>query len=76
MALENDVTNGHLQGSTNGRDGEYEIPNLYHSEVTKPIKVVCVGSGISGMCLAFRMLKRVEDFELVIYEKNEDIGGT
>jgi hypothetical protein len=62
----NGVTNGH----------EYDVQNLYHSQITKPIKAICIGSGISGMCLAFTMLKSMSSFELTIYEKNKDIGGT
>lgn len=50
--------------------------SLYHSEITKPIKAICVGVGMSGMCLAFMMKKHLESFELTIYEKNADIGGT
>jgi len=55
---------------------EYIVPNLYHSQITKPIKVVCIGAGISGLCLAYKMAKGLESFALTIYEKNADIGGT
>jgi cation diffusion facilitator CzcD-associated flavoprotein CzcO len=55
---------------------EYQIAPLHHSEVTEPIRVICVGSGISGLCLAYKMMKSIPLFELTIYEKNKDIGGT
>jgi ribulose 1,5-bisphosphate synthetase/thiazole synthase len=55
---------------------EYQVADLYHSQITGPIKVICVGSGISGMCLASTMMKRMNNFELTIYEKNKDVGGT
>jgi predicted NAD/FAD-binding protein len=55
---------------------EYQIAELFHSEVTEPIRVICIGSGISGLCLAYKMMKLIPLFELTIYEKNKDIGGT
>ncbi|KAF7554982.1 hypothetical protein G7Z17_g2508 [Cylindrodendrum hubeiense] len=62
--------------STNGHASKYEIEDLYHSEIKKPMKMICVGSGMSGMYLAFRILKRMQSFDLTIYEKNPDVGGT
>ncbi|KIV95333.1 hypothetical protein PV10_03002 [Exophiala mesophila] len=63
------------QKLSNG-SSEYEIEGFYHSQVTSPIKVICIGSGVSGMCLAYKMLKGLESFELTVYEKNKDVGGT
>lgn len=54
----------------------YVVPDLYHSQVTRPIKVVCIGAGLSGLCLAYKMIKGLESFDLTIYEKDADIGGT
>jgi cation diffusion facilitator CzcD-associated flavoprotein CzcO len=60
-----------------GSSGEnYVIPDLYHSQITKPIKAISVGCGISGLCLAYKMMEGLESFSLTIYEKNSDIGGT
>ncbi|KAJ9610031.1 hypothetical protein H2200_006361 [Cladophialophora chaetospira] len=54
----------------------YEVPNWYHSEIVRPIKVICIGAGISGLCLAYKMTKILDSFDLTIYEKNADVGGT
>lgn len=54
----------------------YAVPNWYHSEIIRPIKVICIGAGISGLCLAYKMTKTLESFQLTIYEKNDDVGGT
>lgn len=35
-----------------------------------------MGAGFSGLYLALRLQQRCENVELVIYEKNEDVGGT
>lgn len=57
-------------------DDEYEVQDLYHSQPQKPMRIICVGSGISGLCLAFKLSQRMEWFDLTIYEKNKDVGGT
>lgn len=57
-------------------NGSYVVPELYHSQITRPIKIINIGCGFSGLCLAYKMMKEMESFELTIYEKNKDIGGT
>ena len=42
----------------------------------RPIKVICIGAGVSGVLTAIRFPQRIPKLELVIYEKNSDIGGT
>lgn len=42
----------------------------------RPLRVICVGAGASGICLAKYIKDDTENVDLVIYEKNEDIGGT
>jgi cation diffusion facilitator CzcD-associated flavoprotein CzcO len=41
-----------------------------------PIRVICIGAGLSGILTAIRLPQRVPGVELKIYEKNSDIGGT
>lgn len=40
------------------------------------LKVVMIGGGASGMNLARHMELYMQNYELAIYEKNADIGGT
>lgn len=42
----------------------------------RPIKVICVGAGISGILTGIRLPQQVENLDLVIYDKNSDVGGT
>jgi cation diffusion facilitator CzcD-associated flavoprotein CzcO len=42
----------------------------------RPLKVICLGAGYSGILTAIRLPQRIPNLELVIYEKNDDIGGT
>lgn len=44
----------------------------------RPISVVCLGAGYSGILMGIIWSQRMQnrDAELVIYERNNDIGGT
>ncbi|KAI1069131.1 hypothetical protein LB507_006105 [Fusarium sp. FIESC RH6] len=42
----------------------------------RPLKVIYIGAGISGICGAVEFRKQVPNIDLVIYEKNPDLGGT
>lgn len=42
----------------------------------KHLKIICVGAGASGLLLAYKLQRSFDNFELVIYEKNEDVSGT
>ncbi|KAJ5820942.1 uncharacterized protein N7525_010226 [Penicillium rubens] len=45
----------------------------------KRIRIICVGAGFSGLMLAYKLkyeFKLRDAVDLVIYEKNHDIGGT
>lgn len=40
------------------------------------VRVVCVGAGATGIQLAYKTERLLENVTLQIYEKNEDVGGT
>lgn len=42
----------------------------------RPLKVIYIGAGVSGIIAAIEFLKAVPSLELIIYEKNPDLGGT
>ncbi|KAM0543828.1 hypothetical protein ACHAPJ_012135 [Fusarium lateritium] len=42
----------------------------------RPLKVICIGAGFSGILTAIRFPQRIPNVELTIYDKNPDIGGT
>lgn len=58
-------------------DGQYRILDQYHSKPRR-LRVVCVGAGASGLCLAYKMEKMLEagTWELTLFEKNPHFGGT
>lgn len=57
--------------------GPYRILDQYHSRPRK-LKVACVGAGASGLCLAYKMQKMLEEgsWELTLFEKNPACAGT
>lgn len=57
---------------------EYCHPLISERAVDKPrrLKVIYIGAGISGICAAILFPKYVPNLDLVIYDKNKDLGGT
>jgi len=58
-------------------DGPYRVLEQYHSKPRK-MRVAGVGAGASGLCLAYKMEKMLEQgsWELTLFEKNKQFGGT
>lgn len=42
----------------------------------RPLRVIHIGAGASGICLAKFLPERLHNVSLTCYEKNHDIGGT
>jgi hypothetical protein len=42
----------------------------------RPVRVISLGAGVSGINLAYHISKSAENVTLAIYEKNDDVGGT
>ncbi|CAD0092406.1 unnamed protein product [Aureobasidium mustum] len=40
------------------------------------LKVICIGAGASGLLIAYKLQRHFADFDLTVYEKNEDVSGT
>jgi hypothetical protein len=45
-------------------------------ENLRPLKVIVIGAGYSGIYCGIRIPERLRNIELVIYEKNAGVGGT
>jgi hypothetical protein len=75
-SLANFSTEGY---ATNGlpRNKDYEIPDIVlHAHTIRKIRVLSIGAGLTGIMNAYYMQKQLENVEHVVYERNEDIGGT
>lgn len=64
--------------TTNGVNNE-TVPlwSVHDSPIEnqRPIKVIVIGAGYSGIYLGIRLPERLQNCELVIYEKNKGVGG-
>jgi cation diffusion facilitator CzcD-associated flavoprotein CzcO len=40
------------------------------------MKVICIGAGMCGIAVGCMFPEKIPNLELVIYEKNTDVGGT
>jgi len=59
-------------------NGEFTHPLISERAVDepRPLKVIYLGAGISGINSAIQFPKYVSNLELVVYDKNADVGGT
>ncbi|EME49899.1 hypothetical protein DOTSEDRAFT_68639 [Dothistroma septosporum NZE10] len=72
------TTNDKINRHTNGPSTAIP-PWLLHDapiENQRPIKVIVIGAGYSGIYCGIRVPERLRNCELVIYDKNDGIGGT
>lgn len=77
-------TNGHSNnpedlavryGWTNTNDAGYSIIEKPSGRL-RPIKIICLGAGASGINCAKQFQDQIENVHLQIYDKNADVGGT
>ncbi|KIW12770.1 hypothetical protein PV08_07957 [Exophiala spinifera] len=42
----------------------------------RQLRLICIGAGIAGIAAAYKYDRQLSNVSFVIYEKNEDVGGT
>jgi hypothetical protein len=64
--------------NTGALDQVSELFKLHDTPIEnhRPIKVIVIGAGYSGIYLGIRIPERIRNVELTIYEKNDGLGGT
>ncbi|KAF2088438.1 FAD/NAD(P)-binding domain-containing protein [Saccharata proteae CBS 121410] len=69
--------NGRWDYSTPGSSG-YHVPHdiTFGDPKDRKLRVLTIGAGFSGILMAYQIQKYCTNVEHVVYEKNEDIGGT
>lgn len=45
-------------------------------DASRPLKVIYIGAGVSGILASIFFHKAVPSLDLVIYDKNPEVGGT
>ncbi|KDR80776.1 hypothetical protein GALMADRAFT_222374 [Galerina marginata CBS 339.88] len=68
------MANGNSPPGTSAPSSNPRANKPIHEE--RQMKVICIGAGASGLLLAYKLQRSFENFELVLYEKNEAISGT
>jgi hypothetical protein len=77
-----DIANGHTpaNGVAAGNQPKNWMPcSDQPAFARRKLKIICIGAGYSGLTLAHKIeheLKLSDVIELVIYEKNPQVGGT
>lgn len=70
----------HQNGSAHGHTNLDPFYKIVEQPIgtRRPIRVACMGAGYSGLMMAIVFSEKMKDknAELVIYERNEDLGGT
>ena len=54
---------------------EMRRPLLIGPKLADSTKIVIVGGGLSGMCIAFRLSQKRPDLEIILLEKKDSLGG-
>lgn len=62
-------------GSTASQDASYKIREEPLG-TARPIRIVVIGAGASGLNMIRALRLGLTNYELVVYEKNADVGGT
>ena len=62
--------------STVPASGENDSRSQNPIHHARHLKVICIGAGASGLLLAYKLQRSFENFEFVVYERNEAISGT
>lgn len=65
----------YAQASNGGTNSLYSIEENVLGQ-PRSMRVVCMGAGATGLDFAYKIKKHLQSFELQIYEKNEELGGT
>ncbi|KZT22659.1 FAD/NAD-binding domain-containing protein [Neolentinus lepideus HHB14362 ss-1] len=59
----------------NGHAESYKLGDFSIDEY-RPMRVVCIGAGVSGIIAGIRFPQKVPNVDFIIYDKNAGIGGT
>lgn len=65
----------HLNGLANNDTHDYEVTEKPLGEPRK-LRVITIGAGASGLNMARQIESHMKNVEHIVYEKNEDVGGT
>ncbi|KAI9694950.1 MAG: hypothetical protein M1822_000567 [Bathelium mastoideum] len=65
-----------LKPFTNGAPSYTVSETTLEDPGVRPLKVIGIGTGVSGIMMAYKIQKECTNVDLSIYERNADVGGT
>jgi len=60
----------------NGDNTEYDPFDLEPLDYRRPLRAAVIGAGFSGLYMTILAEKVLKNVDLVVYEKNPELGGT
>ncbi|PGH19126.1 hypothetical protein AJ80_04204 [Polytolypa hystricis UAMH7299] len=75
------VLNGHPSDSQVRNSHAVTMSEIHSRQsqpihIERPMRIICIGAGASGLLFAYKLQRSFENFELIVYEKNPEIAGT
>lgn len=65
-----DPLNGQYSSDTPAAD--VVLNKIHHP---RHMRIICIGAGLAGLCFAYKLQHSFEDYDLVLYEKNQGVAG-
>lgn len=56
--------------------GDFQVTEAPLYQCGRKLRVVCSGAGATAIQAAYKITKHFKDVEVVLYEKNNSVGGT
>lgn len=72
LSIDGQLASNHAPATA---ESSLQLLQQWHSQPRK-LRIIHVGAGATGLCAAFKFERQLTDYELVCYEKNDEIGGT
>ena len=57
-------------------EGSIKPPQEAVIHTERPMRIICIGAGPSGLILAYKLQRSFTNFSLTLYEKNAEVSGT
>ncbi|EXJ84555.1 cyclohexanone monooxygenase [Capronia epimyces CBS 606.96] len=68
------LNGGHQHQQPKQSQSHWRMGQPIHT--ARDMRVICIGAGASGLCLAYKLQRSFEKFSLTVYEKNSECSGT
>lgn len=73
------INPGNTNSSNDPKDSTNGVPYTIQETplgTARPIRVIAIGAGASGLNLAHKIQNHMQNIDLTLYEKNPEVGGT